>query len=61
MQPREKFEKEKLQELADSIESLKELISEKNLNAEDVNIYEVDTSEEKWSIKTIPWSKISWK
>lgn len=43
-----------------AIKSLKKLLAEtKDLNQENVSILEVDTQEESWRIKQIPWSKIA--
>jgi len=43
-----------------AVESLKALISEnKELNPENVNIFEVNTAGESWEIKSVPWSKIA--
>jgi hypothetical protein len=45
---------------SDAIEALKRLVSEREeVNPEDISILEVDTTEEKWEIKSIPWSKIA--
>ena len=43
-----------------AIEALKTLASKKKeLNPEDVNIFEVNTAGEKWEIKSVPWSRIA--
>jgi len=43
-----------------AIEALKALVSKrKDLNPEDVNIFEVNTAGENWEIKSVPWSRIA--
>lgn len=43
-----------------AIESLKELVSQnKDLAADDITIWEVNTEGEEWEIKGVPWSKIA--
>jgi len=43
-----------------AVGALKRVISaNKELDAESVTIMEVNTSEEKWSIKQVPWAKIA--
>jgi hypothetical protein len=45
---------------SEAIDALKKLVSEKKeLNPENVSILEVNTSGEKWEIKSVPWSKIA--
>ena len=44
----------------EAIEALKKLVSEKReIKPENVNIFEVNTSGEKWEIKSVPWSNIA--
>jgi hypothetical protein len=43
---------------SDAIASLKTLVSDKELNPEDMNIFEVKMGE-KWEIMSIPWSRIA--
>ena len=44
----------------EAILSLKRIVSEKeDINPEDINIFEVNMSKERWEIKTIPWSRIA--
>lgn len=44
----------------EAINFLKKLISEnKNLNQDNMNVFEVDTREEKWQIRQLSWSKIA--
>jgi len=43
-----------------AIETLKSMVSKnKKIDPEKVSILEIDTSEESWQIKSIPWSKIA--
>ena len=43
-----------------AVGALKGVIAKnKELDAESVTIMEVNTSEEKWSIKQVPWAKIA--
>ena len=43
-----------------AIEALKALVStRKELNPEDLNIFEVNVAGEKWEIKSVPWSRIA--
>lgn len=43
-----------------AIEALKGLISEKkDLDSDGMTLLEVDTTEENWQIKSVPWSKIA--
>ena len=43
-----------------AIDALKALVSKnKELNPEDVNIFEVNTAGENWEIKSVPWSRIA--
>ncbi len=45
---------------SNAVGSLKTLLSEnKDLNPENVSIFEVNTAGEKWVIKSVPWSKIA--
>jgi len=45
---------------SNAVESLKTLLSEnKDLNPENVSIFEVNTAGDKWEIKSVPWSKIA--
>ena len=45
---------------SEAIDALKKLVSEKReIKPENVNILEVNTSGEKWEIKSVPWSKIA--
>lgn len=45
---------------SNAVESLKTLLSEnKDLNPENVSIFEVNTAGESWEIKSVPWSKIA--
>jgi hypothetical protein len=44
----------------EAINFLKKLISEnKNLGQDNMNVFEVDTREEKWQIRQLSWSKIA--
>lgn len=43
----------------DAVKGFRRLISEKELNPEDIIIMEVDTSKEKWEINSVPWAKIA--
>ena len=46
----------------EAINSLKEMLSEnKGLDEKNISILEVDTREENWQVKQIPWSKIALK
>jgi len=46
----------------EAINSLKEMLSEnKSLDEKNISILEVDTREENWQVKQIPWSKIALK
>lgn len=43
-----------------AVEALKSLTSKKKeLDPESVSIWEVNTAEESWEIKSVPWSKIA--
>jgi len=43
-----------------AIEALKALVSSrKDLNPEDVNIFDVNIAGEQWEIKSVPWSRIA--
>lgn len=43
-----------------AIESLKELVSQnKDLAADEITIWEVNTEGAEWEIKGVPWSKIA--
>ena len=42
-----------------AVEGFKKLISEKQLEPENIVIMEVDTTEEKWRINPVPWAKIA--
>lgn len=43
-----------------AVASLKDALAEdEKLNPETVNILEVDTSQEKWKIQGVPWSRIA--
>ena len=45
---------------AHAIEMLKSMVSkDKKIDPESVSILEIDTSEESWQIKSLPWSKIA--
>jgi len=43
----------------DAVKGFKKLISEKQLEPENIVIMEVDTTEEKWRINAVPWAKIA--
>ena len=44
----------------EAVNTLKEVISEnKELKAENIEIVEVDTSDEKWLLKSVPWNEIA--
>jgi hypothetical protein len=43
----------------DAVKGFKKLISEKQLEPENIVIMEVDTTEEKWRINSVPWAKIA--
>ena len=43
----------------DAVKGFKRLISEKELDPENIIIMEVDTSKEKWDINAVPWAKIA--
>lgn len=43
-----------------AIAALKTLVSSrKELNPEDLNIFEVNVAGEKWEIKSVPWARIA--
>ena len=43
-----------------AIKALKALVStNKELNPEEVNVFEVNVAGEKWEIKSVPWSRIA--
>lgn len=44
---------------SDAVKGFKRLISEKELDPENIIIMEVDTSKEKWEINAVPWAKIA--
>ena len=45
---------------SDAVDTLTEIIQgDENLNPEETQILEVDTSEEKWSMVTVPWSEVA--
>jgi len=43
----------------DAVRGFRRLISEKQLDPENIIILEVDTSKEKWGINSVPWAKIA--
>jgi len=43
----------------DAVKGFKRLISEKQLEPENIVIMEVDTSKQKWEINSVPWAKIA--
>ena len=43
----------------DAVRGFRRLISEKQLDPENIIILEVDTSKEKWEINSVPWAKIA--
>lgn len=43
----------------DAVAKFKALAMKQSLTPDDINILEVDISQEKWNIKGIPWSKIA--
>jgi len=44
---------------SEAVEALKARVSQKNMDPESVNIWEVNTAEENWEIKSVPWSRIA--
>lgn len=44
---------------SDAVKGFKRLISEKELDPENIIIMEVDTSKGKWDINSVPWAKIA--
>ncbi len=45
---------------SNAIQSLKQVAAaDKDLNPEAISIVEINTSGEKWEIKSVPWSKIA--
>jgi hypothetical protein len=45
---------------SDSVEALRAIFSQnEDVEAESVKILEINTSEEKWEVKSVPWSRIA--
>lgn len=45
---------------SNAIKALKEVAAAgKDVNSEELNIMEIDTTGEKWAITSVPWSKIA--
>lgn len=43
----------------DSVEALRTIVSQDEIEAESVKILEINTSAEKWEVKAVPWSRIA--
>ena len=45
---------------SDSVEALRTIVSQnEDIEAESVKILEINTSTEKWEVKSVPWSRIA--
>jgi len=45
---------------SDSVEALRTIVSQnEDIEAESVKILEINTSAEKWEVKSVPWSRIA--